>query len=494
MPSSPPKLTADSHVHFLTGRLAEAAVSEEANRIAKKFGCEHSVGVVPITVAALITPKWLSRHWEIPDHATHVILPGFLEDNLDAAGDLAAPLLGLIKQTSAEVLCGPKDCRDLHAWMTGRQEAVDLSAHSIEIIAEINHAPRLSIDEVVRIANQLRGQGADRIDVGCDPSRRCQTIGNYVSALIDAGHTISIDTFDGEEAGDAIRAGATLVLSVNGSNREAARYWGCEVVAIPDVPDDLSSLDETIEFLTQHNIPFRVDPILEPIGSGFTESLLRYAEVRRRYPDIEMMMGIGNLTELTDVDSAGVNFLLLGICQELSIRSVLTTQVINWAKSSVAECDIARRLVHHAVSRGVPPKRLSDQLVTLRDPKLRPHSEAALEALADGVKDNNYRLIAQNDTIHLISAGLHLTGKDPFDLFAELMQQPQSDNVDASHAFYLGYEMAKAHIALTLSKQYEQDQALHWGHLTMEEDSHRIKRTSRHARSPQSPNDPTNSE
>lgn len=318
-------------------------------------------------------------------------------------------------------------------------------------------------------------------------------IGDYVSALVDSGHTVSIDTFDGEEAGDAIRAGATLVLSVNSSNREAARHWGCEVVAIPDVPDDLSSLDETIDFLTQHNIPFRVDPILEPIGSGFTDSLLRYAEVRRRYPDIEMMMGIGNLTELTDVDSAGVNFLLLGICQELSIRSVLTTQVINWAKSSVAECEIARRLVHHAVSRGVPPKRLSDQLVTLRDPKLRPHSDAALAALANGVKDNNYRLIAQNDTIHLISAGLHLVGKDPFELFAELMRQPQSDNVDASHAFYLGYEMAKANIALTLSKQYEQDQALHWGHLTVEEDSHRIERTSRHARSPQKPDNPSNS-
>ncbi|MFG0266984.1 MAG: dihydropteroate synthase [Rhodopirellula sp. JB055] len=481
MPSSPPKLTADSHVHFLTGRLAETAVREEANRIAKQFGCRHSVGVVPITVAALITPKWLARHWEIPESATHVILPGFLEDNLEAAGDLAAPLLGLIRETSAEVCCGPKDCRDLHAWVTGRQQNVDLSAHSIEIIAEINHAPRLSVKEVVRIANQLRADGADRIDVGCDPSRRCLAIGDYVSALVDAGHAVSIDTFDPDETSDAIRTGASLVLSVSSVNRDAARDWGCEVVAIPDVPDDLASLDQTIESLTRHDIPFRVDPILEPIGSGFTNSLLRSIEVRQRYPDVEMMMGIGNLTELTDVDSAGVNFLLLGICQELSIHSVLTTQVINWARSSVRECDIARRLVHHAVARGVPPKRLSDELVMLRDTKLRPHSEAAIQSLAEGVKDNNYRLIAQEDTIHLISAGLHLTGRDPFELFAELMNRPQSDNVDAAHAFYLGYEMAKANIALTLGKQYEQDQSLTWGHLTVPEDTHRIERTSRHA-------------
>ena len=80
-------------------------------------------------------------------------------------------------------------------------------------------------------------------------------------------------------------------------------------------------------------MPLRIDPILEPIGFGFAASLGRYLEVRRRYPDAEMMMGIGNLTELTDADSAPINVLLLGFCQELGIRSVLTTQVINWARS-----------------------------------------------------------------------------------------------------------------------------------------------------------------
>jgi hypothetical protein len=60
------------------------------------------------------------------------------------------------------------------------------------------------------------------------------------------------------------------------------------------------------------------------------------------------------------------------------------------------------------------------------------------------------------------------------------MQQEVSDNVDPGHAFYLGYEMAKAAIALQLGKQYEQDQALRWGYLTKEEDHHRIQRKSRH--------------
>ena len=140
--------------------------------------------------------------------------------------------------------------------------------------------------------------------------------------LRDQGMRVSIDTFDPVEAGVAAAAGAELVLSVNASNRARAVDWGVEVVAIPDEPGSLAGLDATIEYLSSQGVKFRVDPILEPIGFGFAASLGRYLEVRRCYPEAAMIMGTGNLTELTDVDSAGVNTMLIGFCQELSIRSV----------------------------------------------------------------------------------------------------------------------------------------------------------------------------
>ena len=102
----------------------------------------------------------------------------------------------------------------------------------------------------------------------------------------------------------------------------------------------------------------------------------------------------------------------------------------------------------------------------LRDDKLRPYPTEALQQLANQIKDNNYRLFAQDDQIRVLSAGVNLADDDPFRLFDRLMQENTSDNIDAGHAFYLGYEMAKASIALTLGKQYEQDQALDWGMLT----------------------------
>lgn len=488
MASTIPEISSDTHLHFVTGRLAEVSLRSQLRIATERAAFAFSVQVMPITVAALITPKWLLRHLQVPAETTHVVLPGFCEASLDdgcgVPGKESTSWRILIADAAGvpadHILCGPKDCRDLDAWMGGKITRPDLSKYSIEIIAEINHAPRMSIDQVLQVAARLKADGADRIDLGCDPSRSCPTIGDYASELVQAGHTLSIDTFDPSEAATAIKAGASLVLSVNSTNRKHAVDWGCEVVAIPDTPDDLKSLDETILFLQRNQVPFRLDPILEPIGSGFGASLLRYAEVRRRYPDVAMMMGIGNLTELTDVDSAGLNVVLLAFCEEFSIGSVLTTQVINWARSSVKECDIARRLVHHSVHQGVPPKRLSDDLVMLRDPKLRPHAAEAIESLVAGIRDNNYRIIAQDDTLHLFSAGLHVRGTDPFEMMEELLSFPQSDNVDASHAFYLGYELAKASMALQLGKQYEQDQSLRWGHLTVEEDLHRIARTSRH--------------
>ncbi len=471
----------DHHYHFVTGKLAAEALRDIASQLADRYGFSYTVGVLPITVAALMTPKFLRRHLDVPDTATHVVLPGFLRQQRHADDQQESAWLDdLSRQSGATILIGPTDCRELPEWFGGTRVPPDLSTFDIEIIAEINHVPRRSVDEFVRQANRLVGDGADRIDIGCDPSNTCSRIADYVVAAKDLGLKISIDTFDVGEAAAATAAGADLVLSVNASNRHACPDWGCEVVAIPDTPDDSAGLDRTVAYLNDHGVAFRLDAILEPIGSGLFASLQRYARVRAAYPDAPMMMGIGNVTELTDVDSAGLNFLLLAICQELRIESVLTTQVINWARSSVRECDVARRLVRHAITRRIPPKRLSDDLVMLRDAKLRPYPADMFDQLSETIRDNNYRLFAQDQTLHLVSAGLHLSDDDPFRLFEALLARPQSDNVDASHAFYLGYELAKATLALQLGKQYEQDRALDWGILTVAEDLHRIARTSRH--------------
>ncbi len=452
------------HIHFITGRLAEFSLRAVLADLAPRANFDYSLQVLNITVAALMTPEWIARKLgqqspPVPPEATRVMVPGYCHGSLAAIEQLVG----------RPVERGPKDLRDLPTHFgRARLAAQNYGEHDLEIVAEINHAPRLDLAQIIEQAALLQRDGADVIDVGCDPGQTWTGVADVVRALKDRGHRVSVDSLNPAEIALAVRAGAELVLSVNSSNREAAVDWGVEVVAVPDVPAGLVGLDETVEFLATRNVRLRIDPILEPIGFGFAASLGRYLQVRERYPDAEMLMGIGNLTELTDVDSAGVNVMLLGFCAELGIRSVLTTQVINWARSCVKECDLARRLVHYSRQQRALPKHVEPRLVMLRDTRLLEHGDANLDRLSHEIKDHNYRLFAEGGLLHIISAGLHLKGDDPFALFTQL-QQANRDNLDASHSFYLGYELAKAVTALTLGKHYRQDQALDWGFLTRPE-------------------------
>ncbi len=459
------------HIHFVTGRLAQHAIEAVVPALAKEVGFNYSIDVLPITVAALMSPDWIAKHIEVPETASRVLIPGYCE------GDLQT----LEEAVHLPVDVGPRDLRQLPAYFSHEPVPLDYGKFDLEIIAEINHCPRLTLAEIRSQADALRRDGADWIDVGCEPGHAWTGVADVVRALCDDGHRVSVDSLNPLEIEPAVRAGAELVLSVNSFNREAAVDWGVEVIAIPDDPKTLAGLDETIDFLAQAAVALRIDPILEPIAFGFAQSLGRYLDVRRRYPDAEIMMGTGNLTELTDVDSAGINTLLLGFCQELGIRSILTTQVIPWARSSVRECDLARRLMFHAVNNRVLPKHLEPGLLMLRDQQVHEMPLEQIEQLAAEIRDNNYRVFTADGEIHLIGSRLHLHDADPFCLMEQLRQSgPEGGlpkNLDPGHAFYLGYEMCKALTALTLGKNYQQDEALDWGLATRAEERHYLKKT-----------------
>jgi dihydropteroate synthase len=458
------------HYLFVTGRLAEPSLRKVVTELAPAVEFDYSIQVMPITVAALMTPKWITRRLEVPPVATKLMVPGYCQ------GDLSP----IVERAGVPVERGPRDLRQLPEFFGHRSHMEDYGDYDIEIIAEINLAPRLPLKEILARASQLEKDGADVIDLGCDPEQSWPDVGQAVRALRAEGRRVSIDSFNPRDIAAAVEAGAELVLSVNKTNRGCAGDWGCEVVVVPDDPDRLEGLEETLEVLDKSGVAYRVDPILNPISFGFAESLGRYLDVRRRLPDVEMMMGVGNLTELTDVDSAGVNVLLLGFCQEMRIRSVLTTQEINWARTAVRECHLARQLVHYAVRHHVLPKHLEPGLVMLRDAKIPEYGREGLEQLTQAIKDHSYRIFAEGGRLHVVSAGLHLESKDPFDLFERLLPRGQ-EPLDASLAFYLGYEMAKAATALTLGKDYRQDEALDWGMLTVPELTRRQRRALRMA-------------
>jgi dihydropteroate synthase len=441
-------------VLFVTGRLAEPGLRRVLAETALPFA--HDVAVLRITVAALMTTPWIARSLEVPEGIDLVIIPGLCEGDPQAIGE----------RFGVRVEKGPKDFRELPAHFGRPAAARNYGAWDIEIIAEINNAPRLTREAVRGAADYFRESGADIIDIGCTPGLPFPALGDMVRELAAAGMKVSIDTFDPDEIRTAVAAGAELVLSVNGSNVEIARDLagtGARVVAVPELGGSLDTLEPTLDKLTRWGVRYLIDPILEPIGFGFTASLERYAEVRRRHPEAEMLMGIGNLTELTAADSTGVNAVLVAICQELGIRAVLTTEVIPWARGAVREVDVARRLMHYSVTQRAIPKGVDDRLVTVKDPAMLTYSEEELRSLQAGITDPNFRIFADRAGITVLNNERFVRSTDVSRL-GDILAQLGVDEV--THAFYLGTELARASLAVTLGKTYRQDETLSWGYLT----------------------------
>ena len=446
---------------FVTGRFAEEPLRGVVGQLAAETGFVGDIAVTKISVAALLHTDWLAGQLQIDEPVDRVILPGWCQ------GDLAQ----LELQFGVPFELGPKDLFDLPAHFGSKEkEPVDLSNYTTEILAEINHAPRMTDDEIISLAEHYRRSGADVIDLGCIPGETWARVSDVTKTLVDRGLRVSIDSFERKEVEAAVNAGAELVLSCNQSNIDWASQLDAELVAIPETPFSLESLEPTIQTLSECKARFRIDPILEPIGFGFAASLGRYFDARKRWPDLDIMMGIGNLTELTEVDSAGMNFLLAGICEELGIRSVLTTEVINWARSSVREFDRARRLTRHSVENRALPKHVDSTLVALRDSKLLEQGEAVLGKLADQITDPNYRIFAERGEIHVMNRDGYWRGTDPFELFRRVRANSEKP-LSEGHAFYLGYEVCKAATALRLGKQYVQDEELNWGFLSGDDPS-----------------------
>src|SRR5947199_210049 len=303
-----------------------------------------------------------------------VLIPGLCE------GEGAV----LAERVGVRVEKGPKDLRQIPEYF-GRAALVrEYGAYDIEIVAEVNNAPRLARAALRREAEHYRASGADVIDIGCTPGRAFPELADVVRELVGAGMRVSVDSFDVDEIATAVAAGAELVLSVNQSNLDVARDLAgtkTRVVVIPDLGQGPETLEPSIAALERWGVTYLIDPVIEPIGFGFFASLERFAAVRRRYPTAPLLMGIGNITELTAADTTGVNALLIAICAELGVRAVLTTEVIPWAHGVVREVDIARRLMHHAVRQKSLPKGVDDRLGSPKDPTIFAYPETELREL-----------------------------------------------------------------------------------------------------------------
>ena len=87
---------------FLTGRLAEPALRS----IASELGIDHQITVMNISVAALMTTRWIAKRLEVPPGVDNIVIPGLCEGDVDT----------LQQATGVPVRKGPADLRALPEW------------------------------------------------------------------------------------------------------------------------------------------------------------------------------------------------------------------------------------------------------------------------------------------------------------------------------------------------------------------------------------------
>lgn len=440
------------HILFLTGSLAEDRLRQVLDSLAP-LPFAATVVNLGVKVAALATTEIVLRRLDSARGADLILLPGRFR------GDLAS----LAVHFGTAVERGPDELEDLPQYFQRQARPLDLSRHDTRIFAEIVDAPSRDTAAILAKAAELRAEGADVIDLGCLPDTPFPHLEEAIGALHDAGFAVSVDSLNPDELRRATRAGADYLLSLTEETVHLADEGNAVPVLIPTTPPDLDSLGRAADAMTRRNRRFLVDPILEPIHHGFTDSLLRYRTARERWPDAEILMGIGNVTELTDADTSGITAVLMGVVSELRIGNVLAVQVSPHCRRAIREFDAARRQFFAARAAHSMPRGFGSGLLCLRDRRPFVRDAEQIAGTAAQIRDPNYRVEVSAEGIHLYNRDGHHRATDPFDLFPKL-----DLGTDTGHAFYLGVELARAQIAWQLGKRYAQDSELRWGVATDE--------------------------
>ena len=439
------------HILFLTGRLAEPSLRRVLAGI-EPPAFTWEVREIGLQVAALMTTEMVQRRLPAPLQAERpvdrLLLPGRARGDVDV----------LTAHYGLPVQRGPDELKDLPRFFNRQAKPADLSQFRTRIFAEIVDASTLSVEQIVARAKALRADGADVIDLGCLPATAFPHLEDAVQALKASGLAVSVDSLDPQELLRGGRAGADYLLSLTLDTLWVADEVASTPVLIGRSPQDEASLDAAIEAMQSRGRPFLADSILDPLPFGFVASIVRYQRLRERHPAVEILVGVGNLTELVEADTSGINALLLGLCAELDAAAILTTQVSQHARRAVREADAARRIMHAAMQTQSLPKGLSDALMTVHAKHPFPDTPDEIAAIAREVRDPNFRVQISEQGLHVYNRDGLREARDPFALWPQLGLE-----ADASHAFYMGVELARAQIAWQLGKRYVQDRPLDWG-------------------------------
>ncbi len=326
----------------------------------------------------------------------------------------------------------------------------------MKVLAEVMDAHlRENIRDVVE---RYFAAGADIVDLGFGFDAVPSDVIRVFSQLDGIDRILAVDS----QEPDLIRAAlsrADIILSLQEQNipevgKEIAKAGAAAVV----VPGECS-LKKNIVLAKKTGIACIIaDPLLQPIGSGLVASLKNFK--KSPYP---LFFGAGNVTELIDADSVGVNAVLAGMAMEVGAAVIFTSEHSDKTTGSIREMRRATEMMALAVDRPYP-KDLGIDLLVLKEKRRRREPpleyETAIPAIAmpdsvDYDPKGNFRIGIEGDQIVAQIHNRAIRGKRWQDVLYTILSRNEVSLLE--HAGYLGRELYKAELAIRYGRSFEQD-------------------------------------
>jgi dihydropteroate synthase-like protein len=380
----------------------------------------------------------------------------------------------------------------------GRRTLMTGSTYPIRVIAEITDAPNRSDEELTHLARRFAANGATIIDVGMIANAPDSRAAKHAIAVVCRAVPvpISIDSSDPTEIAAGVKAGASLVLSLDRANmteipKSLRRKAAFVIIPVTQagqqlsssVKDRLQQMEENLKAAKRLGYNHVIADLLcdSLITPGLSDAIQAYTLFVDQHPTIPLLMGVGNVTELLDADTPGVNALLAGIASELGVTMLLTAEVSAKTQGAVWELHRAAQMMFLAQQRASSPKDLGIDLLLLKSKRFTeiPYTETdnkgvAAEAVpADTppvqldpkgyftihIDRKEQQLVARHyPTTRAKSPDVVLTAKTAQHLLAAILARDLLSQL--GHAACIGAELAKAEIALHTGRPYLQDTPL----------------------------------
>lgn len=363
---------------------------------------------------------------------------------------------------------------------------IPLRGPPIKLVAEIPF--KSNTEEIIEIAQRYVDEGADIITLGT--SYNNGNIIDLLSVLLKKlDIPIGIDTNRPKEIIKAVEKGASIVFSLNSDliSKLADYAKDAVYVIIPDkgyenpwdIDTRIMSLKENIEKAIKLGYDkVVVDPILNPVPSGFTATILSYVRIASELKNSPIVFSASNVLEGLEADTIGVLGLLAGIAIEIGASLFHVVEDAAYEYMSVGEAKLALTVNTIAYAMKTHVRNIGLDLLILKDKeyiKTEPLSSKRT-VVVESRKDDKIVLdpkgyfkinVLRNKAIELAyykyteannKAEIKFVGTQALSIGRAMLNSIQGLKPD--HILYLGYELAKAEIALKLGKNYIQDRDL----------------------------------